>query len=83
MAKISNKKYEELMRKSMKYDLLTNAIEQNVYISEYIFEGRIKSSEDIIDLIAMFEPHFADVLDYMIEQKKVEVAAKKKAEGEE
>lgn len=82
MAKISNKNYEELMRKSIKYDLLTNAIEQNVYVSEYGFEGRIGSSEEIIDLIAMFEPHFADVLDYMIEQKK-EVVRNKKAEGEE
>lgn len=80
MAKISNEKYEDLMRKGLKYDLLVNMIEQKVYISEYGYKGHINSESDVVELVAMFEPDFAKEMDAMIADKKAEVAAEKAAE---
>jgi hypothetical protein len=82
MAKISNEKYEDLMRKGIKYDLLVSKIEQNLYISEYGLEGRIKADDEVVDLVAIFEPDFAEILAEMIADKKAEVEAKKAKEAE-
>ena len=82
MAKITNERYEELTRKGLKYDLLVNKIQQNTYISEYGLEGRIKADDEVVSLVAMFEPDFKEELKTMIADKKAEVA-KKKAEEEE
>lgn len=82
MAKVTNERYEELMRKGLKYDLLVSKIQQNTYISEYGLEGRIKADDEVVSLVAMFEPDFKEELKTMIADKKAEVA-KKKAEEEE
>ena len=82
MVEISEAKYEEYVRKAVKYDILRNAIEQNIYVSEYSFRGRIDNTDNVVDLLAMFEPEFAEALDDMIAYKKAEVAAKKEEEGE-
>lgn len=83
MAKVTNERYEELTRKGLKYDLLASMIQQNTYISEYGLEGRIKADNEVVNLVAMFEPDFAEELKTMIADKKAEVEAKKKAEEAE
>lgn len=82
MVEINEAKYEEYVRKSVKYDMLRTAIEQNVHVGEYSLRGFIDDSDDVLDLLAMLEPEFAEALDDMIEQKKAEVAAKKEEEAE-
>ena len=82
MAKVTNERYEELMRKGLKYDFLVNMIEQKTYVTEYGLNGRIASDDEVVNLVAMFEPDFKEELKTMIADKKAEVAAKKAEEEE-
>lgn len=82
MVEICETNYEEFTRKSVKYDILKTAIEQNVHVGEYSLRGLIDNSDDVVDLLALLEPEFAKDLDDMIAYKKAEVAAKKEKEAE-
>ena len=82
MVEICETNYEEFTRKSVKYDILKTAIEQNVHVGEYSLRGLIDNSDDVVDLLALLEPEFAKALDDMIAYKKAEVAAKKEEEAE-
>lgn len=86
MAKISKDKYEELVSKAARYDLLAFMVEDKAYVSDYSLTPHIGSDENIVNFVAMFDPDFKAELDSMKEQAaeaKKEREAKEKEEKEE